>query len=329
MPRWEQWGKGRILKRKINRPGKQCCCCCSSRRCHGNRVKKRRRRRWRRREADWSIVLCWLIWLPSTCYYRGRENQRATCRVARSPIRYMAAAWSIACWKVGNWLPFYPGESGAVTEMCSLATDSQLYFITQLVHLGDLFVCLLEIPLQSDFSLYLSKMSTNCWSRARTAPKFLSCFPSLLFYPFFAHTGFFISHWQRFWQGKLETGTTFSSGISWPSFPGVWRNIIMAHLNTRSTVAPSKKKKIGLFLHLTNQVNYRERFKTIIFVCLPFFRGIICRGWLGDAIRKDKNQREVSKERAGKQGMLREKKKEEDAEKEIFPRKAHTHEVLR
>lgn len=78
-----------------------------------------------------------------------------------------------------------------MTEMCSLATDSQLYFITQLVHLGDLFVCLLEIPLQSDFSLYLSKMSTSCWSRARTAPKFLSCFPSLLFYPLFAHTVFF------------------------------------------------------------------------------------------------------------------------------------------
>lgn len=135
------------------------------------------KRRRRRGEVDWSIVLCWLIWLPSTCYYRGRENQRATRRMARSPIQYMAAAWSITCWKVGNWLPFYPGESGAVTEMCSLATDSQLYFITQLVHLGDLFVCLLEIPLQSDFSLYLSKMSTSCWSRARTAPKFLSCFP--------------------------------------------------------------------------------------------------------------------------------------------------------
>lgn len=154
-------------------------------------VKKRRRRR----EADWSIVLCWLIWLPSTYYYRGRENQRATRRVARSPIQYMAAAWSIACWKVGNWLPFYPGESGAVTEMCSLATDSQLYFIAQLVHLGDLFVCLLEIPLQSDFSLYLSKMSTSCWSRARTAPKFWVAFPlfsfilSLLILGFLSHIG--------------------------------------------------------------------------------------------------------------------------------------------
>lgn len=105
-------------------------------------VKKRRRRR----EADWSIVLCWLIWLPCTCCYRGRENQRDTRRAARAPIQYRAAAWSIACWKVGNWLPLYPGESGAVTEMGLLATDSQLYFITQLVHLRDLFVCLLEIP---------------------------------------------------------------------------------------------------------------------------------------------------------------------------------------
>lgn len=162
--------------------------------------------------------------------------------MARSPIQYMAAAWSIACWKVGNWLPFYPGESGAVTEMCSLATDSQLYFITQLVHLGDLFVCLLEIPLQSDFSLYLSKMSISCCSRARTTPKFLSCFPSLLLYLSFAHTSAFISYWQRFWQAKLETGTTFSSGISWASFPRVCRNMIMAHLNTRSTVAPQKIK---------------------------------------------------------------------------------------
>lgn len=29
-------GKGKILKRKINGPGKQCCCCCSSHGCHGN-----------------------------------------------------------------------------------------------------------------------------------------------------------------------------------------------------------------------------------------------------------------------------------------------------
>lgn len=168
-------------------------------------VKMRRRRR--RREADWSIVLCWLIWLPSTCCYRGRENQRATRRAAGAPIRYMAAARSIACWKVGNWLPFYPAESDAVTEMCSLATDSQLYFITQFVHLVDLFVCL-RSPLQSDLSLYLSKMSTSCWSRARTALKFLSHFSSPLLSSVI--TGFFISHWQRIWRGKMETRTVFS-----------------------------------------------------------------------------------------------------------------------
>lgn len=150
-----------------------------------------KRRRRRRREADWSIVLCWLIWLPCTCCHRGRENQRATGRAARAPIRYMAAAWSIACWKVGNWLPFYPGESGAVTEMCLLATDFQLYFITQLVHLRDLFVCL-RSPFQSYFSLYLSKMSTTCWSRARAALRFLSCFPSP-FLPSFGHNWVFLS----------------------------------------------------------------------------------------------------------------------------------------
>lgn len=132
----------------------------------------------------------------------------------------MAAAWSIACWKVGNWLPFYPGESGAVTEMCSLATASQLCFITQLVHLGDLFVCLLEIPLQSDFSLYLSKMSTSCWSRARSAPKFLSCFPSLLLYLFSAHTGFLSLTLARILTGKARNRDNlffwdFLSFLSW------------------------------------------------------------------------------------------------------------------
>lgn len=43
---------------------------------------------------------------------------------------------------------------------------------------------------------------------------------------------------------------------------------------------------------------------------------------------KTKKPREVGEERAGNQGMLR-KKKEEDAEKEIFQRKARTHEALR
>lgn len=107
-----------------------------------------------------------------------------------------------------------------MTEMCSLATDSQLCFITQLVHLGDLFVCLLEIPLQSDFSLYLSKMSTNCWSRTRTAPKFLSCFPSLLLYPFFAHTGGFYLTLARILTGKAGNKDNlffqdFLSFLSW------------------------------------------------------------------------------------------------------------------
>lgn len=175
----------------------------------------------------------------------------------------MAAAWSIACWKVGNWLPFYPGESGAVTEMCSLATDSQLYFITQLVHLGDLFVCLLEIPLQSDFSLYLSKMSTSSCSRAETTPKFLSCFPSLLLYLPFAHTSAFISYWQRFRQAKVETGTTFPSGISWASFPGIWRNMIVAHLNTRST----SKNQVYFYTSQIKWIIGRDLQLLFLYVC--------------------------------------------------------------
>lgn len=37
----------------------------------------------------------------------------------------------------------------------------------------------------------------------------------------------------------------------------------MAHLNARSTVAPPKIKQLSLFLHLTNRVNYKERFQLL------------------------------------------------------------------
>lgn len=170
-------------------------------------VKKRRRRR----EADWSIVLCWLIWLPSTCCYRGRENQRTTHRAAGAPIQYMAAAWSIACWKVGNWLPFHPGESSAATEMCSLATDSQLYFITQSVHLVDLFVCLLEIPssvrflpvpVKDDFQLL--KQSQGC----PQVSELLSCSS-----PFFGHYWGFYLTGRGFDRRSWKQGQPFLVGF--------------------------------------------------------------------------------------------------------------------
>jgi len=56
--------------------------------------------------------------------------------------------------------------------MCSLATDSQLYFITLFVHLVDLFVCLLEIPSSAPFLPVPVKAEHQLLEQSQDCPQF-------------------------------------------------------------------------------------------------------------------------------------------------------------